>query len=102
LVIRDGLPAVGPEGAVPEHLEVLALLPALPVGREAVRHADAVDRHLRDAPDPLWRGDIEDVQDGREDVGDVVELVADPAAIGDPGGPGDDQRIPYPGGLSVR
>jgi hypothetical protein len=60
-----------------------------------------VDRHLCHAAIDGRRLDPEQVQHGRGDVHDVVELVAQAAAIFDAGRPVDDQRIAGAAGVDV-
>src|SRR5262245_28922454 len=73
-----------------EHLEVLSQSSAWRLGAvlvPCVRHAYPLDRPLRDA---VYRHRLRDAcrfEDCRQDVDDVVELVADAARILDPGWP---------------
>ncbi|MCY1224524.1 hypothetical protein D9M72_366850 [compost metagenome] len=85
-------PAVLVDAAAAEHLEVLRRFARCGSGvGKGVAHADAVQRVLRYAIDRFrWR-DAEDVVDGRGDVVDVMELLADLAIRLDAYRPGNRQ-----------
>ena len=81
---RVGVPAVAIDAAVGDHFEVLrlALRRRVRAGLvEGVGHAYAFDRLLLDAIDKLRRLDTGGFEDGRHDVDDVVELVAQAAGV---------------------
>ena len=80
----DRLPAVVPDSAVAQHLEVLArLLRWFVRGSEAVGQAGAFDWLLGHAVDLGGRPHPGQFEHRRRDVGDVVELPADAAAVRD-------------------
>ncbi len=96
LMVGHGLPAVGPDAAVTEHLEILHLLARRRrrgLRRKGVEQAGAVHRHLRMTVDDVRTRRADRLEDGRRNVGDVVELVADAALVADAGRPVRDQRI---------
>ena len=90
----DGLPAVVPDAARPEHRVELGL--PLARGRrvvEAVAHAHAVEVALGVALDRGGRLDAQGVEHGRHQVDRVVVLLADLALGLHPGRPRDDARV---------
>jgi hypothetical protein len=94
---RAGVPAIAIYAAVGDHFEVLGLTlrRRIRIGLvESVGHADAFDRLLLDAVDRLRRLDAGGFKDGRRDIDDVVELVADAAGIIDVAGPRDREALP--------
>ena len=75
-VAGDRGPALVVDAAVDERLEVLGLVTLGGVAVvEGVDHADAVQRHLRDAVDELRVRQAGGLEHGRGDVDHVVELV---------------------------
>ncbi len=94
LVDGGGEPAVGVDGAVAEHLEVLrrVALRRLRVV-ERVDHAHALDRRLHGAVDALRLGQTGSLEHRRGDVDDVGELRAHPALVLDPLRPAHDHAI---------
>src|SRR5262249_17109040 len=90
------LPAVGPDAAVAEHLEVLHLLRGrrlLRISGEGVSEAGAVNCHLRHAVDRCRFGDADGLENGWRDIRDRVELTTDAALLADALRPVYDQRI---------
>ena len=85
-----------------QHLKVLG---ALARGRhrcgEAVGQARAFDRLLRHPGNRLGRRDPCEFQHGRRDVADMVELVANAAAVGDALGVVQDQRVAHAATVGV-
>ena len=95
LVAGHGLPAVDVHRPVAHHLEVLHRAAGGLGGGggvEGVGHRLAGDRQLLDPAERGGRLDADELVDRRGDVGDVVELVADGAAVGDAVGPVHDAR----------
>ena len=93
---RRGHPAVVIERPIAEHLEILGLVRRGRIGVglvEGVGQAHALDRRLGDAVDLLRRADAGHFEDGRNDIDDVVELVADAAGVGDVTRPGDGHAV---------
>ena len=89
-----GLPAVLPQAAGAQHRVVLPLLLGRRIGLvEAVAHRHSVERVLLNAAIDLRHLQTGDVQDGRDDVGGVMVLVAHLALGLDALGPVDHQRI---------
>ena len=94
LVAGDCLPAVGPDGPVAEHLEVLDLPAGGYIGVvQGVGETRTGDRQLWDAP--VVRGSLHSgqLQNGGGDVSDVVELVTDASSVSDAVGPVNNQRV---------
>ncbi len=93
-VIGDGLPALVPQSTVPELLEILrlGLRRRRRIG-EARLETRAFERHLPDTVDLVRRRDADDVEQRRQDVRHMAELVAQPAARRDALRPRDHQRI---------
>ena len=93
-VLGDRGPAAVVDAAVAGDLEVLRLVP---FGRgrvvEGVAHAHALDGGLGDPVHGGGLGQAGGLQDGRRDVDDVGELLADLASGGDPGGPVHDGAV---------
>ncbi len=80
----DRLPAVVPEAAMPEHLEILRhRLRWRRRIRDRRREADALQRHLRHACDRGRRRDADQVEQGRHQVAGMDELMAQFALRGD-------------------
>ena len=76
----DGLPPVAVDGARAQHLEVLGhvtLWGRRPVGAQEVGEAGAVDGRLAHRVDLRGRLDAGQLENGREHVDGVGELVAD-------------------------
>ena len=85
------LPAVDPDAAVSEHLEVLRLTRGVGLRVvERVAEALAGDWNLLFAAHAGRRFDAEGLQDGRQHVGHMMELSSDCAAVGDAFRPVDD------------
>ena len=81
---RAGDPAIVIEGVVAHHLEILGVVRGWRVGVgfiPGIRHAHPFNRPLRDAVDHFGGGNAGGLEDGRHDVNDVVELVADAAQV---------------------
>ena len=102
LVPGHRLPALMPEAPVAEHFEVLGpLAGGLVAATEGVGEAGPLDGLLGDAVD-LGRGlHARHLEYGRRDVADMVELVADLAALPDPRRPVHDQRVADPAAVGV-
>ena len=90
---RRGLPALVPDRPGAEHREELRLLRrGIRIG-EAGLEAEAFEWLLGVAVDDIGQFEAEAFVEGRHDVDRVVVLAADLAGGGDPGRPGDDQRV---------
>jgi hypothetical protein len=93
-VAGDRHPPLVVDATVSTHLEVLR---AVPVGRfgfvEGVAHAGALYRFLGHAVDAGRLGDSGTVEHCGQHVDDMVELMAQPAALDDPLWPVDDQPV---------
>ncbi len=92
-------PAFVIDGAVAEHLEVLGGVPGGRVGLglvPGVHHAHAFDGPLFDAVDRIGRRYAGGFEDGRHDIDDMVELVADAAHVLDVAGPGHGHALGRP------
>ncbi len=104
LVVTDRLPAVVPDGAMAEHLEVLLLLARGQVARavgQGIGHRGAVHRHLLDAIDHLGKFKTQQFKHGGRDVGHMVELTPDAALVLDARRPMHDERIAHATGMGV-
>ena len=89
-------PAVVVDRAIADHLEILGVAFRRRVGVrlvEGVGHAHPFDRLLRDAVDCRRRLDARSLENGRNDIDDVVELTADSANVIDMVGPGNSQTL---------
>ena len=94
LMPGDRLPASVPDAAMAEHLEILALLLRWLVRcGEAVGETGPFKRLLGDPTDRGRWPDAGQFEDGRSDVRDVVELLADAAPVHDQLRIVDDQRV---------
>ena len=96
-MLGDGLPALVPDAARPEHGVVLRLLGGRRVGCrvEGVLHRHAGDRCLLVAVDELRELQTACLEDGRHDVDGVVVLVAHLALGLDALGPVDHHRVAH-------
>ncbi len=91
---RDRLPAVHPDRAIPEHLEVLTLLDGGGLRFvEGIHHRLTIKGLLLDAMVTLRELDLGGLHDGRRDVGDVVILAADLTLGLDAVGPVHDEGV---------
>ena len=93
-VLGDRGPALVVDPAVADHLEVLRRARVRCVGVvEAVGHAHAVQRHLLLAVDEVGLREPGDIEHGRGDVDDVVELMASLSTRLNPVGPRDNGAV---------
>ena len=93
-VEAGGHPPILYDGPVPEDLEILGTMATWRLRYvKAVGHAHAVDRRLRDAIYHLGGRQSRDLEDGRINVDDVMELASQPASSLHAPGPGDRKGV---------
>src|SRR5690242_16163743 len=83
---------------IPHHFEILGLVPRWRiriVRVEGVHHADSLDRFLRYAIDYGRRRYAGRLQDCRDDIDDVVELVANATLVFNHSRPRDRHALAY-------
>ena len=75
---RDGLPAVVPDPAMTEHLEILGVLARGRIGRcERVGQTHTRDRLLADTAELFGGIDADGFEHRRNEIGHMMELVTD-------------------------
>ncbi len=102
LVMGNDFPAITPESALAGGFEVLPVPRGRCVGVvEGIAHGHAVQRLLCNATVGLGRGHASEIEDGRGQIDDVVELVADAGLDATAGRGLDDERGPDTAGEGV-